>query len=271
MKKKSIRKRVLFFGLLKKYRQTNLKTSLLLMVKLGEGWCEYMSIIWKEITKNHMSHIEKVLQLYDIAFPKDLREPHHIFYNALDKVDQNLPNRFRFLIGFKEGKLISFATGHYLAEVNCGFIVYLGIDESERDKGLGSQVLRTIEEYLNQDAVLAGKDSIRAFVLETEKQELVNSEEEREACLKRDYFYKKNGYKAYNGIDYIQPPLNGGNEAIPLKLNIKKKQQTDFSRDEVQEFVYAMYVQKYCLVNQIPIMVLNDCLKEMSILKRISI
>ncbi|KAA9024362.1 GNAT family N-acetyltransferase [Niallia endozanthoxylica] len=230
-----------------------------------------MKIVWEEITKNHMSHIESVLQLYDTAFPKDLREPHQILYNALDKAEQNPPNRFRFLVGLMEGKPVSFATAHYLAEVNCGFIVYLGTDPHERSKGLGSQALGTIEEYLNQDAILAGKGSIRAFVLETEKQESANSEEERETCLKRDYFYKRNGYKTYKGIDYIQPPLNGGNEAIPLKLNIKKKQQTDFSRDEAQELIYAMYDQKYCLVNRIPTIVLNDCLKEMSIPKGVNI
>jgi len=230
-----------------------------------------MTIVWEEITKNHMLHIEKVLELYDMAFLKDIREPHHIFYNALDKAEQNLPNRFRFLVGLMEGKLVSFATGHYLAEVNCGFIVYLGTDQHERGKGLGSQALGIIEEYLNQDALLAGNDSIRAFVLETEKLEWANSEEEREACLKRDNFYRKNGYKAYKGIEYMQPPLNGGNEGIPLKLNIKKRHQTNFSRDEVQRLIYAMYDQKYHLVNEIPTMVLNDCLKGMSILKAINI
>lgn len=224
-----------------------------------------MTIKWDEITKDSRNHLGEVLKLYDEAFPIDIREPHQIFDNALESFGQNLPNTFRFLVGLKNGRPVSFATGHYLAKDNYGFIVYLGTDQHERSKGLGSKALRVIEEHLNKDAVLAGNDSIKAFVLETEKLEEAETEAEREACLKRDHFYKKNGYQIYKDIDYVQPPLNGGNEVIPLKLLIKKRQPNEITPSEVQRLIYAMYVQKYHLVNNIPIKVLNGCLKAMSI------
>ncbi|WP_338450846.1 GNAT family N-acetyltransferase [Niallia oryzisoli] len=224
-----------------------------------------MTIKWEEITKDSRIHLEEVLKLYDEAFPIDIREPHHIFDKALESFGQNPPNTFRFLVGLKNGRPVSFTTGHYLAKANCGFIVYLGTDHHERSKGLGSQALRVIEEYLNRDAVLAGNDSIKAFVLETEKLEAAETEAEREACLKRDHFYKMNGYQIYKDIDYVQPPLNGGNEIIPLKLLIKKRQQSEITAAEVQKLIYAMYVQKYLLVNNISIKELNGCLKAMSI------
>ncbi len=223
-----------------------------------------MTIKWEEITDDRSNNLERVLKLYDSAFPIDIREPHHILYKGLEYAENNTPNRFRMLVGLKNDVPVSFATGHYLADVNCGFIVYLGTDPNERFKGLGSQTLAQLEEALNKDAILASNHPINAFILETERVELAKTDAEKEDCRKRDRFYQKNGYVQLKDIDYVQPPLNGGNKAIPLKLLIKNSGKMDLTKT-AREVIYSMYNHKYHAVNDIPLEVLNHCLQKMNI------
>lgn len=60
-----------------------------------------MAIKWDEITHDNLTHFEKVLKLYDQAFPIEVRESHDIFLNSLQYARNRKPNNFRFLIGFE--------------------------------------------------------------------------------------------------------------------------------------------------------------------------
>ncbi|ETI66258.1 GNAT family N-acetyltransferase [Neobacillus vireti] len=221
-----------------------------------------MTIRWDEITYDNLTNIEKALIIYDQAFPIEVRESHNIFFESLQYAKCRKPNSFRFLVGFEGGQLVSFATGHYLADTNLGFIVYLVTNPDVRSKGLGSKTLLKIEELLNKDAISAGNVSLRAIILETEKQELVHTEEEKVDCIKRSRFFERNGYYQYKEINYIQPPLHNGECNVPLNLFINKN---DISKEEIKDFIRVMYQEKYCLVNGIDKKVLRTCLKEMSV------
>lgn len=175
-----------------------------------------MTIRWEEITYDNLTNIEKVFEIYDEAFPIEVREPQDIFYQSLDYAKTRLPNGFRFLVGYEGEQLVSFATGHYFAEANIGFIVYIATNPLIRSKGLGTKTLVKIEELLNEDAISAGNVSLRATILETEKQEIVHNEAEKEDCIKRNRFFERNGYKKIDEIQYIQPPLNNGDSNVPL-------------------------------------------------------
>lgn len=66
-------------------------------------------------------------------------------------------------------------------------------------------------------------------------------------------------------MDYVQPPLQGGAENIPLQLFIKSFQSSELSKVEVKELIRSMYIEKYSLVNGINEEVLYNGLKEMGI------
>lgn len=222
-----------------------------------------MTIRWDEITYDNLTNLEKVLKIFDQSFPIEVRESHNIFLGSLQYARSRMPNSFRFLVGFEGEQLVSFATGHYFADVNLGFIVYIVTNPLVRSKGLGSKTLSKLEELLNKDAVSAGNVSLRAIILETEKQEIVHTEAEKEDCFKRNRFFERNSYKQYEEIDYLQPPLHNGESNIPLNLFIKKYQKNDVTKEEISEFIRVIYQEKYCLVNGIDKKVLRNCFEKM--------
>lgn len=221
-----------------------------------------MNIRWDQITDNNLSHIDKVFKLYDLVFPIVVREPHTIFYNGLHYAGQRKPNNFRLLIGFEGEELISFATGHYLEEVNSGFIVYIATNPQSRSKGIGSKTLAKMEELLTDDAIKAGNSSLNSIILETETENLVHTKEEKDNCKKRNEFFKRNGFKKLEEISYLQPPLHHEDEAVPLNLFIKNQQ---VNIQDIKKFIYAIYKEKYYFVNGIDKEVLNNCLIKMEL------
>ncbi|WP_045514922.1 GNAT family N-acetyltransferase [Neobacillus niacini] len=222
-----------------------------------------MNISWDEITEDNLSYIDKVFNLYDIVFPLVVREPHTIFLNGLHYARYRKPNNFRFVIGFEGEELISFATGHYLEEVNSGFIVYIATNPLVRSKGIGSRTLAKMEELFNKDAIAAGNTSLNAIILETETQDLVHTKEEKDNCEKRNEFYKRNAFTKSQGIPYLQPPLHNEDEAIPLNLFIKNLQKNENSIEDIKKIIQAIYKEKYYFVNGIDKKVLNNCLLKM--------
>lgn len=131
-----------------------------------------------------------------------------------------------------------------------------------RSKGLGSKTLVELEGLLNKDAVSAGNTSLKAIILETETEEMVHTEEEKEDCIKRNKFFERNYYMQYERIDYLQPPLHFGDSNVPLNLFIKN-QQIEITEAEIRGAIRAIYKEKYYSVNQIDKNVLNKCLEKM--------
>ncbi|MBS2967780.1 GNAT family N-acetyltransferase [Metabacillus sp. KIGAM252] len=215
-----------------------------------------MTITWKEITLHNQEGFKEAMAMYDQAFPIEIREPHNVFQNSMRN------GSYRFLMGMEGEEILSFATGHYLKEVNAGFIVYLLANPLVRSLGIGSQTLLKLEERI-EDARSAGHDSIEAIILETEKPELVHTEEEKEDCVKRTRFYNKNGYQVAEEIQYVQPPLFEGQIPVPLNLYVKNHQQEAISKERMLEYIQAMYLNKYGLANGVDQAVLSDLLANM--------
>ena len=225
-----------------------------------------MEIKWDEITYDNLTHFEEVMKLYDRSFPIEVREPHNIFINSLQYARNSKPNNFRFLIGLEGERLFSFATGHYLAEINSGFIVYIATNSLVGGKGIGSRTLLKIEELLEEDAISAGNTSLKTVILETETEGMVHTEEEKEDCMKRNRFFERNNYKQNRRIDYIQPPLHFGESNVPLNLFIKSPQKFEITEEQIHKAIRAIYKEKYYSVNEIDKNTLNKCLERMGIL-----
>jgi GNAT superfamily N-acetyltransferase len=216
-----------------------------------------MNIRWDEITEGHSIYLKDVFDLYDRTFPYEVREPHHVFLKSLHMTK----NHFHFLIGLEGEKLVSFATGHYLPKVNTGFIVYIATNPSIRNKGIGSRTLAELENRFKIDAISSGHETLRAVVLETEKQELAHSNIEREECLKRTRFFERNQSTKTDEIFYLQPPLHDGEDAIPLNLFFNNK----LSKEEICKIIHSIYEEKYFNVNGIHKEIRLKCLTEMGI------
>lgn len=224
-----------------------------------------VEINWIEISNDNLFYLDQVFELYDKSFPLEVREPHDIFLQSLQYATTAYPNNFRLIVGLESEVLVSFATGHYLADVNTGFVVYIVTNPQFRSKGTGTQALLKMEELLNKDATLVGNSTLRAMILETESPEWAVNEIEREECLKRNGFFQKNGYKHYIEMEYVQPPLHNDDKSIPLNLFMKVQQNDHLIKEEVRSIIHAIYHEKYYIVNKIDQEILNRCLKEIGI------
>ncbi|MBH0165497.1 GNAT family N-acetyltransferase [Fictibacillus sp. 7GRE50] len=224
-----------------------------------------MEITWKEVTFSNQENLKEALTLYHNSFPIEVREPESVFLQSLKNAEANRPNHYRFLVGYLEDELISVVTAHYLADVNAGFIVYLVTNPQIRSKGLGAKSLQKIEEVLQQDSIHAGNESLKAIVLETETQEMVHSEKEKEDCIKRTNFFMKNGFYKVEDFLYFQPPIHDDGVDVPLHLFMKQETEHEISKSEVKRIVKAMYVEKYHHGNGIAKEVLNRSYSKMNL------
>jgi hypothetical protein len=227
-----------------------------------------VEISWKEISNDNLFYLDQVFELYDKSFPLEVREPHEIFLKSLQYASTAFPNNFRFLVGLEGEKLVSFATAHYLADANTGFVVYIATNPMFKSNGIGTQTLLKIEECLNKDATLAGNSSLSAMILETESPNWAENVIEREECLKRNGFFQKNGYKQYLEMEYVQPPLHNDDKSIPLNLFMKVQEEEYLNKEEVRNIIHAIYHEKYYIVNNIDKEILIRCLYEIGINRR---
>ncbi|MGM7683813.1 GNAT family N-acetyltransferase [Cytobacillus sp. Hm23] len=224
-----------------------------------------MTIKWVEITEENFVEFETILELYNQAFPIEVREPQHIFQSSLQYAKERRPNNYHFLVGMKENQFVSFATGHYFVDGNSGFIVYIVTNPLIQSKGIGSKTLEKLEGLLNKDAISAGNSSLSTIFLETETQEMVHTEEEKEDCIKRNRFFAKNDYEKYEEIVYQQPSLHDEVGDLPLNLFIKNVGINKQSKGDIKKAIRTIYKEKYFLVNGIDKRVLNNCLKKMGL------
>ncbi|MCQ6267639.1 GNAT family N-acetyltransferase [Fictibacillus sp. WQ 8-8] len=150
-----------------------------------------MTIQWIQMRGQNSARMDKVLALYDRSFPLEVREPHDVFYSGFQYAQTAAPNQFCLLIGVEGDQLLSFAAGHFLAEVNTGFVVYIAADPNHRNRGMGSKTLAKMEDVFNEAAILAGKSKVSGIILETEKEEEAVTTMEEMECRKRMHFLPK--------------------------------------------------------------------------------
>ncbi len=224
-----------------------------------------MTIQWEQMRCQNPARMDKVLALYDRSFPLEVREPHDVFYSGFQYAQTAAPNQFCLLISVEGDQLLSFAAGHYLAEVNTGFVVYIAADPNHRNRGMGSKTLAKMEDVFNEAAILAGKSKVSGIILETEKEEEAVTTMEEMECRKRMQFFAKNQYQPCLGIDYVQPPLHPDGPTVPLNLLFKNLDGENVHDEHVREIVQQIYAEKYGAVNKIENTILRKCLKQMGI------
>lgn len=223
-----------------------------------------MEIEWIEISSTETTIFENAMNLYEQAFSIEVREPQKVFRRSLESI-MNDDNNYRFLAGMEDQQVIAFATGHYFADVNTGFIVYIVTDPNVRSRGLGYKTLAKLEELLNDDAIRAGNSAIDMMILETETEEMVHTKKEKEDCIKRNNFFKRNNYIPIYNIEYKQPPLYEGDSSIPLNLFVKNQRKSELTMEVLHNTIFSTYQEKYYFINQINKVILDQCIQEMGI------
>ena len=218
-----------------------------------------MILEWKEITNLEDGLLKKAFSLYHTCFPEYVREAKEVFYESIRRIENNLPNRYHFLVGLINNEVVCMATAHYMAKINCGYIVYIATDPEVRGKGLGKETLLKMEALLNDDAKNAGHSSLLGISLETEREIDTKNKEEYEETINRLQFFQHLGFSPVKHYPYVQPPLY--KDQIPVPLYLAFKPLTDKQEIDFQQLTKAMYYEKYYKMNKIPTPVLEDCMR----------
>jgi GNAT superfamily N-acetyltransferase len=217
-----------------------------------------MKIYWQEINAQNEKLWNQAITLYEKSFHIDLREPSSVFRRSLEISLSTGPNAFHFLVGYDEQqKVIALSTAHYFADVNFGFIVYLVVDTFLQGHGIGSQLLVQTEELLQKDAVVS---PLRGIILESERVEDAETEQEKKECQRRNRFFAFNHFEFLNDVTYFQPPLHSTTKPVRLNLWVKLRVGTPgLNAREVEELVDQMYTEKYFRMNQLEPAQLEIC------------
>ncbi len=216
-----------------------------------------MSIEWKELDQHNCEELlTEALHLYDLSFPEEVRESHDLFSRSIALSSSE--NKYHFLVGLEDGKVISLATAHYFAKANFGYIVYLAAHPDKRGTGIGKKTIQEMQRRLDLDAKAQGYASLAAVVLESEKETMAHDEEEYATNLKRLRFFAGLGFRIAD-VDYVQPPLFHGQTPVPLYLQINILDETAPLTPE--EIIRILYKEKYSKVNQVSSKELELCLQ----------
>lgn len=137
----------------------------------------------------------------------------------LENQKKLLENDCYKIVGYKENnKVIAFIASWEFEKFN--FIEHFAVGDSYRGNGMGTTILK---QYLN-------KFSDKPVFLEVEYPE-------GDISIRRIEFYKRLGF-SLNDYEYIQPPLEEGNEILPLKIMTYPEKVENIQLDQFKNEVY---------------------------------
>jgi ribosomal protein S18 acetylase RimI-like enzyme len=205
----------------------------------------------KEISEKDAKYLLQVIRLYEQTFEHEVREPFALFAKSLHLAKDAFPHAFHLLVVVAKDQVIGFVSGHYLADVNVGFVVYLAIDPSWQSHGIGAQLLASLEQKFEQDARLASYDGLSAIVLETEREDEAKSAIEVKQAHRRQHFFRRQGFDRRDDVKYHQPPLHVGDKDVPLHLWTKNRANNPIDYAQLIAIIALIYREKYQKINGI--------------------
>lgn len=146
--------------------------------------------------------------IYEASFPPSLRAPWS------DLVEHRRDERFVVLVDADgdaatdgDGAAVGVALIRRLGDTGMGFVRYLAVDPTRRDRGLGTQLVAHLRQALRSDG-------IGVLLLDVEKPVGVHAEEDR----RRIAFYERCGLTLLDVPDYAPPEHGETGEIVPLLL-----------------------------------------------------
>ncbi len=115
----------------------------------------------REVTDDRSLMLPAIFAIYEREFPRGERETRVAIRRWLhDKAGGRLfPDDYHVLAAVHARDAIAgFALFHYLADINCGFLGYMAVERSLRNRGIGSLLFGRVRRRLEADAEQRGVD-----------------------------------------------------------------------------------------------------------------
>ncbi|REH85172.1 hypothetical protein [Staphylococcus felis] len=206
-----------------------------------------------------------------MAFYKDKLDPlvtedEAVFVQSLKT--EKTQNDYVFLVGIHDQKVVSFATAHYEATTNAGFIIYLIAEKGPQCKTFLKSTLDAIETGVNALAnQLHGRD-VNFFMFESTFESPNVDNDTADDIAFRRRFLMQNDFDKQTDINYLQPSLNRNGKPVPLELYIKTN--IPLTKDIYGTSIKSCYILKYVFANRLPRKIIYPLLIKMGLSKEVS-
>eukprot|EP01012_Entosiphon_sulcatum_P008223 TRINITY_DN1438_c0_g1_i1.p1 TRINITY_DN1438_c0_g1~~TRINITY_DN1438_c0_g1_i1.p1 ORF type:complete len:441 (-),score=60.25 TRINITY_DN1438_c0_g1_i1:570-1892(-) len=192
-------------------------------------------------------------EIYEKSFPEVEREPPE----GILLESERFGRVYRIRLN---GNTAGLAVVHFLQEVPCGYLLYLGVTPSFRSLSLGSKLFSFVFDDVETAYQSAGKECL-GLVWEVDPPWNADDVEERETRERRVRFYERLGAADFGG-SYLQPPLRGGSP-VPMTLMFRPCGQINAFPEPPQllAIIRAMYWESFHGVNGVPLSVVEELFK----------
>ncbi|MBK9928118.1 MAG: GNAT family N-acetyltransferase [Anaerolineales bacterium] len=173
----------------------------------------------REVTDLDSSLGRQALQIYERSFPEIERDPVENIATSLrnENPDKEVTH-LRVLI--EDDVVAGFTYFSSYKEYYLGFLKFIAVREDIRGKGVGPILLQDAIQQVRADGVWATGWSYLGLVLEVERPEMAENDQDRQIRERRIQFYKRNGAVLIKDLDYIAPPLADDKPSIPFHLMV---------------------------------------------------
>lgn len=170
-------------------------------------------------------NLKKAKEIYNKYLNNDFKDneiPNEEDYLNLVKEERSMIYVYKKLINEEEKEVAYFIT---MEKNDIILITHLAVIEEYRGKGIGTEFIKSIEEFFN---------SKKMIIVEVESKEMAKNEKELDKIIRRQKYYLKAGFKKYDKIDYRL----FGNIYDILIYHI---QQKDISETNIKENIQKIY------------------------------
>lgn len=189
---------------------------------------------FKEITYNDNELLKQSLDIYLTYFPPQETRPLEKTISMIEK-----DNNYHIIATLQDNKVIGISLLYLFPSLKFGLLDYMAIINEFQRKGIGTKLFSFTFKIFSSKI----PDGI-GLLMEIQKDN-VQKISENEVRKRRIKFYKNLGCKCLNGINYLLPSQIGGHPE-EMYLMIKPiKNINSLSRDNVFEFVNAIYSKIY--------------------------
>jgi len=161
----------------------------------------------------------EALAIYEQAFPESERDSVEHIAAALKNVDpETAVSHFRALVD--EGAVVGFTYFSSYKEYYLGYLKFIAVRAELRGKRYGPILLKDALRQLRADGRRATGWPYLGLVLEVERPETAENEEDRALRERRIRFYQRNSAVMIENLDYVAPPVAPGQPSLPFHLMV---------------------------------------------------
>ncbi len=164
-------------------------------------------IEFKEISDVNSRELEQALYVYSTVLNPDERRETSRIVDML-KNDKN----YHLYAAVDSDSVVGISLIYNFEKLGVGFLDYLAVDATRQSNGIGSNLIKYSMKKMGEQM----NDPL-GLLFETANPDFEDPSE-IPLCRRRLNFYKRNGAKILDGVDYMLPPQNKESELWPVHI-----------------------------------------------------